>query len=260
MAVNDLVLLKLGGSVITFKDKPLTFNPTATAAICRTLSSIGRPVAIVHGGGSFGHHYAEKHHLSRRISQTPAIGIAETKTAMMELHLLVLRHLQDAGLAPFTLPPVTLLHDDFARLYAGKLLATLLGVGLVPVTYGDVIPRRRGYCIVSGDTLMFELARILRPSKVLFTMDQDGVFKDRPGIGMPLKVVGAGGREFERFLKGLEAGAKDRTGGIGFKLREAGRIARLGIDVFFVNGLKPERIVKVLNRGEFQGTLIKKRL
>jgi isopentenyl phosphate kinase len=49
----------------------------------------------------------------------------------------------------------------------------------------------------------------------------------------------------------------DVTGGMTRKVEEASKIAKMGISVFFVNGNKPERIVKAVKNNKFEGTLFK---
>ena len=64
MSVKPTVL-KLGGSVITDKEKPLTPN---LEAIERLATEISRAkvssLILVHGGGSFGHPVAERHSIA----------------------------------------------------------------------------------------------------------------------------------------------------------------------------------------------------
>ena len=47
-----MILIKLGGSVITEKKKPLTPRKNAIEKIGRAISKITEPAIIVHGGGS----------------------------------------------------------------------------------------------------------------------------------------------------------------------------------------------------------------
>ncbi|HEX2231504.1 MAG TPA: hypothetical protein VHG34_04875, partial [Nitrososphaeraceae archaeon] len=58
---NELALIKLGGSVVTFKEKPLTANFEAINNIIRVIATIKIPLIVVHGGGSFGHYWSVKY-------------------------------------------------------------------------------------------------------------------------------------------------------------------------------------------------------
>jgi isopentenyl phosphate kinase len=49
----------------------------------------------------------------------------------------------------------------------------------------------------------------------------------------------------------------DVTGGMSRKVQEATNISRMGLQVFFVNGNRPERIVNSVQKGKFEGTLFR---
>jgi len=49
----------------------------------------------------------------------------------------------------------------------------------------------------------------------------------------------------------------DVTGGMTRKVEEASKISKMGINVFFVNGNKPDRIVKAVKNKKFEGTLFR---
>ena len=51
----------------------------------------------------------------------------------------------------------------------------------------------------------------------------------------------------------------DVTGGMNRKVEEAGKISKMGLDVFFVNGTKPHRIVDAVKRKKFEGTMFRGR-
>ncbi|UCH38405.1 MAG: hypothetical protein JSV76_06030, partial [Candidatus Bathyarchaeota archaeon] len=53
---EKLTLLKLGGSVITNKEKPCTPNHSVIMRLAHEIKRANiTPLVIVHGGGSFGH-------------------------------------------------------------------------------------------------------------------------------------------------------------------------------------------------------------
>ena len=49
----------------------------------------------------------------------------------------------------------------------------------------------------------------------------------------------------------------DVTGGMTRKIKEAMMISKGGIDVFLVNGNKPERIVNAIKGKKFEGTVFR---
>jgi isopentenyl phosphate kinase len=95
------------------------------------------------------------------------------------------------------------------------------------------------------------LAQALHPSKVLFTLNVDGIYKNIKTKEIT-KVIKNRNRSID--LSTVEA---DVTGGMRRKVTEAFKIARSGIDVLMINGLKPERILNAMSRSDFEGTTIK---
>src|SRR5712691_3679898 len=102
---------------------------------------------VVHGGGSFGHPVAKKYGLSSRTSACSAIGVSRTRDAMFRLNLLVCGSMNEAGMSPYPFAPFDLLTR--AGRSARPWIASLLEAGLVPVTFGDVVPEERGFRILS---------------------------------------------------------------------------------------------------------------
>ena len=120
-----VTLLKLGGSLITHKDVPLSVNWIALKRVANAISdsrlpSKKRHLVLVHGGGSFGHYYAGKFGLSMRPKAVPAISIAKTTESMVELHSAVLRALVSARVAPETILAQELITRNSNLSAAGK--------------------------------------------------------------------------------------------------------------------------------------------
>jgi isopentenyl phosphate kinase len=107
----------------------------------------------------------------------------------------------------------------------------------------------------SGDQIAAKLALEFDACRVVFAVDVDGVYDRDP------KLKGASLiREIKvESLKdiGLKAiMSMDVTGGMASKLREASILAKKGIDVYIVNGLKPGRLYKAIMGLEVEGTHI----
>ena len=50
-----MIIIKLGGSIITDKTDYRKFNKDVVARLCKEIKESGQKVIIVHGAGSFGH-------------------------------------------------------------------------------------------------------------------------------------------------------------------------------------------------------------
>ena len=58
-----MMIVKLGGSVITRKDRYRSFRRAVTRRLAREIADSGEQVVLVHGAGSFGHLVASRHNL-----------------------------------------------------------------------------------------------------------------------------------------------------------------------------------------------------
>ena len=122
---------------------------------------------------------------------------------------------------------------------------------IIPVTFGDVVyAGHRKYSILSGDELMTLISSVLRPKKIIFALNVDGIFTDLENRRLIRRYDTGNAVKFARVKA-------DVTGGMRRKVREALKIASLGLDVWLVNGLKPKRIAGVIENVEVEGTVIK---
>jgi isopentenyl phosphate kinase len=251
LARKELTIVKLGGSLITYKDKPLTINLQAIDVISNALSKSDNPLILVHGGGSFGHYFADRYGLTTKPSKVSAEGVSKIRESMLELNLKVLDCLNKHGINPYPLPP-----SNFVELSIKakrKLFLSLIDYGLTPVTYGDVLMEPKGFYVLSGDEITRMLSEALRPARVIFLLSIDGIFKN---LNQPNSLIKELKPEDLARIQFKNIGM-DVTGGMALKLKEAIRIAKNGIEVMFINGTDKERICRAL-KGEFSiGTLIK---
>lgn len=238
----EAVVLKVGGSVLTFKGERESSNLEGVRSVGKALKSYGSPLLLVHGGGSFGHYHAKIYGYSVR-SRRKIGGIGRIRASMLKLNALLTEELGKLGLECYTIQPITLKRN------AKRLISRLLEDGMIPVSFGDVVPSKKGYRILSGDDITLALSRLLKPRRVVFAMDVNGVY-DRPG-GELLKEV----REVEEV--GFSKGRFDVTGGLKRKLMISFKIARMGVDVRFVSGLKSGELLKALKGEEHMGTLVR---
>jgi isopentenyl phosphate kinase len=168
-----MIVLKLGGSVVTEKDRPETLDGEALAAaadaIADALEGDRTDLVIVHGGGSFGHHNASEHGITTTEGTRDAGALLDVHGAMTTLNRFVLSRLLERGVAAVPVHPFSAAHrdrDGRLDLPTGQV-GTMLGEGFVPVLHGDVIAHAdEGATVVSGDELVAALARALDADRV----------------------------------------------------------------------------------------------
>ncbi|MFW6384266.1 MAG: isopentenyl phosphate kinase [Halodesulfurarchaeum sp.] len=210
------VVLKLGGSVITEKERPET---VAEEGLRRAAAAVGEhagPLVLVHGGGSFGHPAAEAAGVSPESGTHDASAIREIHAAMGRLNEAVLDALDGAAVSAVPVRPLS----TSVRRESGDLdvptatLRAMLAEGFVPVLHGDIVTSRgRGATILSGDELVVALAREL-------DVDRIGLCTTVPGVLDEEQRVISRIANFESVADVLEGSeATDVTGGMAGKVR-----------------------------------------
>lgn len=224
---GELVVVKLGGSLITDKRRPLTLNREGLAAAAESLAAIspGRKLVVVHGGGSFGHYAVLQAGSSREKL------ISDVSYWMSVLNLEVVSALRAAGLPAVGLPPLAVARVDSGQLSLQReTLESCLEDGVVPVTHGGLVLWDGRLEILSGDVLASEIAVKLAAKALVFLMDVDAVYTADPRSdphARRLEVVKPSDLEA---IRGGSSGI-DVTGGLHLKLKEAFRAAAAGVKV-----------------------------
>ncbi|QLG48225.1 isopentenyl phosphate kinase [Natrinema halophilum] len=215
-----MMVLKLGGSVITEKERPETLDgeslERAADAIAAARADGLDDLIVVHGGGSFGHHNASEHGVSTTNGTHDASAILEIHGAMKTLNQFVLSRLVDRDVQAVPVHPFSTAHRDVeARLeFPTEQVETMLAEGFVPVLHGDVIAHSgAGATVVSGDELVAELARALAADRVGLCSTVPGVLDENDAVVDRIS-------DFGSVASALGASeATDVTGGMAGKVR-----------------------------------------
>lgn len=245
-----MILIKLGGSIITHKQQPLTANISSIRRIASHLKKIKEPFAVVHGGGSYGHYWSVKYDMHTKPNRYSIKGVAVVKNSMVQLNKLVLDSFLESNLTPYCLPPSDFMFGNKPILKKIMEIPKIAKTGLVPLSYGDVMWfGKNKFYILSGDKIISIFAKILKPRLAIFVTNVDGVYTD-----MKTRMLI---REVRKEKPPASYVKMDVTGGMNRKIKEAITISREGTDVVFVNGNKPERIMNAINGKGFEGTLFR---
>lgn len=252
-------IVKLGGSVLTHPDRP-EVREDALERLAGELADVDDDVVVVHGAGSFGHPGAAEHGLDQGLGGAEAAaGLAEVHASVRELNLAVLESLRGADLAPVTFSPFGWLSCNDGRPGGWNLIPIHRGLeqGLVPVSHGDVVlDTTRGISVLSGDRIVAELARFLEADRLVFALDQDGVFSHPPDHEDAELLEAPGPDTLKAARERATAGdGPDVTGGMATKIERAVETVRSGTEVCLVNGLKAGRVRDAL-AGKPVGTVL----
>lgn len=224
--VADLILLKLGGSLITDKTTPRTPRLDVLDRLMAEIAAAravrpGLRLVLGHGSGSFGHVEGRKHGTRAGVhSPEQWRGFAEVQWAASLLNRLVVDAARAAGLPVVNCPPSAsaVCRDGVLEALALAPIQSALANGLVPVVQGDVaVDRVRGGTIVSTEDVFSYLAPRLRPAKVLLAGIERGVLAGWPD-GELLAEIPARAGDLPAHIGGSHAA--DVTGGMAAKVRE----------------------------------------
>jgi len=213
---TGLLVLKLGGSVITEKDEPETVDRGALEACASALGDYEGDAVVVHGGGSFGHYHAERHGVTEETGTRNASALLDVHDAMGQLNDRVIAALRAHDVATAPVEPFSLAHRDRDGALTMPVggLETLIAEGFVPVLHGDGVPHRgTGVTVLSGDEVVVELARSLGAQRVGLCSTVEGVYDASGNVIDRID-------EFDAVAEPLGASeATDVTGGMAGKVR-----------------------------------------
>jgi isopentenyl phosphate kinase len=254
--VCSMMLIKLGGSAVTDKSKPMTARQETIDSLAAEIAAVPGKKIIVHGGGSFGHIKAKQYELHKGFSgEAQREGICQVQADMRRLNSLVEGSLRRAGMPVASIPAGAIATFDGGELssFPSDVFSHYLDIGITPISFGDVVvDRSRGISICSGDDIMLKLSKDLKAELCIFVTSVDGIFASYPpaeGQG-PMPEIRRGDRVM---FNGKDT---DVTGGMRRKLDLMLEIAQSGCAVRIVNGLVPGRLADALLGRETVGTRV----
>jgi isopentenyl phosphate kinase len=277
--MSELVLLKLGGSLITDKTQPYTPRLDVMEDLALQIQSAlqANPtlrLVVGHGAGSFGHVPASEYRTRDGLPPraTPLAhrerdetennywkGFAEVWFQASTLNWFVTQALHKAGVRTLSVSPASSVIASQGHVAMWELtpLQMALAVGIVPLIHGDVVfDEIRGGTILSTEDLFGYLTHALRPDRILLAGLEEGVWADFPARTRKIERITPASFEEVRAGVGKAAGA-DVTGGMESKVRQMLELVQKspGLSVQVFSGAGPGNLLRALG-GERVGTLI----
>lgn len=252
---KELLIIKLGGAVVTDKD---SLTPKARLNTISRLAKEVRQIVdqdnyniiLVHGAGSFAHGLVKKYNLQHGMKtdqQRYAFGLVTD--AMLRLNSIIIGYLFRAKLQAVSVIPHTFIIQSKGKLnyIEAGMIQRYLKNNQIPVLFGDmVLDDKWGCSVLSGDTIVTYLASKLKADKVIFLTDVDGIYDCDPKKNPKAKLISeVNNSNIKQVLKGLSPSKRaDVTGEMYGKILMIKQSAKQ-VPMVIVNGLKKGNLAKI---------------
>lgn len=264
---EPVILIKIGGSLITDKRKVSCLKPKTLEMIVEEVRKVVRETSkllvLGSGGGSFSHPPAEKYstHLGV-ISKRSCYGIAETQDADARINRIVVSKLLKKGLPAVSISPSSCLLTENEKLKKAffEPVKKLLSLEMIPVLHGDVVMDvKKGCANLSSDRALGLLGKYLKKQgfmveKIIYCGQTNGVYDED---GKTIEVISS--KNFNRYKKVIGGSdGVDTTGGMLHKVEEALSLAKKGIPGLIINGARRGNLLKAVRGEKVLGTRIER--
>jgi len=257
-------ILKLGGSVVTVKEKASTPDTRAIQRLSREIARAHcESMIIIHGGGSFGHFVASEYKIKEGYNNPEQlVGFSKTRQKMVALNKLIVDALINNNILAVSVQSSACFLTEEGRLSYVSLepITGLLKLNLIPVLYGDaVLDTKLGFTILSGDQIASKLAIALNSERIILGVDVDGLYTSDPKLDPKARLIEKTSLgELKKMLTKIGGAiTTDVTGGMLGKMVEMIPAIEKGIRVSVINAKKPGRIYKALKNKDVLGTTLK---
>jgi isopentenyl phosphate kinase len=255
--------MKLGGSVITVKEKKFTPDINTINRIVGEISKANpKSIVIIHGGGSFGHPLAKQYKLVNGYSDPrQLIGFSKTRQAMRTLNKIVIDYFIHHNLPAVAIQPSACIITKNGRIHKFDFesIQKLLSLGFIPVLFGDVVlDYEKDFSILSGDQLTTKLAGFLNATRIILAVDVDGLFTKDPKLSKKAELIEKISLcELKSLLQSIGiATTVDVTKGMRGKIAELIPAIEDGIKITIVNAKKTNYLYKALKGEKVRSTEI----
>ena len=276
-----MIILKLGGSILTKKDsKKAEVNYANLDRIATEIKdaftdinvnqNLSEGLVIIHGAGSYGHPSAKKYKIGEPFEKNQysqkRIGFSKTQNCVKKLNTIICESLINHEIPCVAIQASSFITTKNKRIntFNLSLIKKYLEEGFVPVIYGDVVlDEELKIAVLSGDQILQYIAKNLkiRDSKsnkkvVILGTDVSGVFTKNPKKYDDAKHIPklSSLDEIEKFDSTTNI---DVTGGMIGKIKELLQLAEIGIESKIINANESGAISNALLNKKVEGTIIK---
>ena len=256
---NAIILIKLGGSVITHKEKEYSARVDIIRQLVREIKKANTRVVIAHGSGSFGHTSATKYGGKKGYKST--WGVAKVARDAMEINRIVMDILIEEKIPAVSMRPMSMIIAKKGKVEKNffKSIILLLKQGITPVVYGDVIVDTNWKTtIFSGETTLDLIGLYLLKNEFKIVKNiqvgiTDGVYDENKKTIH--EITKKNYRQYESSI--FKSKNTDVTGGMKHKIESSLVLAEKKIPTYIINGLVKNNLYKILVNKNIECTIIK---
>lgn len=248
-----LVCLKLGGSLITDKAKPMEAKMDIITTLASQIAAALKKdpdlqLIIGNGAGSFGHYAVITHHMQNGLNaQDKNIGYAHVQKAVAQLNRYIVDALIEAGVAAVSFQASSAIvgHNGKIVDFPLDVIEEAFSHNIVPVMYGDILlDTEKGSMIASTELLISAAAGALtkkgyRVHKVIHNGVTQGVLDAQKNI-IPL-ITRKNLEDVKKLIYATDG--FDVTGGMLHKIEESLVLADKGIPSMIINGISEKDLL-----------------
>lgn len=265
--MKKLIIVKIGGSLITDKTKPYTARLEIIKEISRQIQSAleedkDLELIIGNGAGSFGHYSAMKYKVTSGVfSEEQKMGFCVTQDGVSRLNRFFTAELLRADVKAISVHPSSMITADNTKVkkFFFDPILGILSMGVTPVVYGDIVyDRKNGATIFSTEQVLAEIVKQLsekniRVHRFIHVGVVPGVL-DSKGKIIPLIRSNELSKHKKHFytVKGF-----DVTGGMLHKVEESIQLAKQGIETLIIGGTENNILTHALTGKKVKGTIIR---
>ncbi|MEM4717609.1 MAG: isopentenyl phosphate kinase [Desulfurococcaceae archaeon] len=247
------IFLKLGGSFITYKDKPITVNYnalTSTIDILKQVIDSDIKIIIGNGGGSFAHFT-----VMRYFSEKKRSLIVKCHQSTRLLNRIIVDYIVNNGI-PATSVQTSAIISYYDQLKLFKVfyepIVMLIENGVIPVVYGECLPTREEPIVISTEKVFELLAQWIKPDRIILLTDVKGVYTCDPrkctNPTLIQKITPDNLDEVLRLIRDQEK--TDVTGGIYGKVLSMSKLsADLKTEIFIMSGFDTFAVIEAIKGG-----------
>lgn len=266
------LLLKIGGSTIS--DKTLLYNALKSndqediknahnidlSAINQVVEEIkngythAKRMIIITGVGSPGHFTVLKHqlHKGNNGSIEQHLGLVKAQIEVNKIRQLLLEVFLENSLPVVQFYASSMYISDKMRIQVSYTdnITHFLNLGMIPVISGDMVPDySMGYSVLSGDQIIADLAYRLKPRRIVFGSDIDGLYDRDPKIDTKAHFFNDLNLEqINSLINKLSEG--DASGQMKGKLIEIKNLLHSGVPEVILLNLKRKGVLTALLNGQ----------